>query len=221
MNKQQKTTLITLSAISLALGAGYLLWITTKKIVPKNKLKSIADKDVAFWKDKSETNASASNELLKYWKVVGKNFTEQNMQSTSFHKTWPWSAAYISSVVKRWINSESFSYSPSHSMYVIQAREAKRKNDKSSTYWAYGPNEMKAEVGDIIVLKRGQDVTLESIRPGVPLHGDIVVEVTKDKVYVQGGNLSNKVKRFYYPSTNGYINKGPEIVAHLKIRKYD
>jgi len=165
----------------------------------KNKLKKQANKDLNIWKGKTETNKDVSSELVKYWKLAGLNFSESQMRSSSVHSTYPWSSAYIGHLVKA-SGVKSFNPKKTHSGYVVESKDNRTNNVKKS-YWAYKPLEgKKVEVGDIVIKGRaGSQPNLDTINSSVLSHGDIVVDFERDNgtlyAIVQGGNVSNTVKR--------------------------
>lgn len=217
LSKKQIVYISVASVISVFLGLAVAVYISRRNV---SKLQNILDKDRSFWKGKKETDPEVSETLLDYWKSAGKNFFVQNMQSSNFQSSWPWSAAYISNVVQRWTNDDPrFRYSAAHNRFVIQAREYKKANDPNAIYYAYENGEKEVEPGDIIVRQRGGATTLESINTSTPLHTDIVYSVDKKngKVILQGGNLSNSVVRFAYPYKDKKIQNN-NVIAHLKLQ---
>jgi hypothetical protein len=218
MTKEQKITLGIATAISVFLGGALFVYYQLKS-GPKRRLRKLANEDIVFWKGKKETNPEVGPVLQTYWKQVGLNYSLSQLQSSDFQQGNPWSAAYISSLIKRWSGSNQFRYSASHSNYVIQARQAKLQSDKKAMYWAFEMGQLPVEIGDILIRNRGSNATLSTITSGTLLHGDIVVEKKDSQIFLQGGNLSNSVQRYAMP-----VDKDGKIygtfIAHLKLMNY-
>lgn len=224
MNKEEKKIIVAAGLISIFLLVFVVAWILIKRMRNKEIVKLIdnADSDLKFWSDKTETNPSASQTLIDYWKTVGTNFSPAQMQSTSVHSTYPWSSAYISNLVLR-SGFENFKPSATHAGYVLDAK-SNRKNNVKPAYWAYSPSERKkVELGDILVAPRGSNPTLENLTRSTPTHGDIVVgfEQKYGKIYAiaQGGNLGNKVKQRKFLLSSDRKLTGNTHFAHLKYEK--
>jgi hypothetical protein len=189
----------------------------------KGRLKHIAKKDLRKWKGKTETDPSRSSDLVSYWKLVGKDFSNKQMQQSSTHSSYPWSAVYIDHLVIK-SGYKNFNPKTTHSGYVVDAK--KNRNDKlKDSYWAYKPNELKdVEIGDILVKGRaGTNPNLDTINSGVLSHGDIVVDlinINNQKYAVtQGGNVSNSVKQTKVALTDNNRLLNPIHFAQLKYIK--
>lgn len=189
----------------------------------KGRLKHIAKKDLKKWEDKKETDPSMSDELVGYWKAVGKTFSEKDMQKSSIHSSYPWSGVYISHLVKK-SGYKNFVPRSFHSDYVVDAKK-NRANKLKKSYWAYKPSEKKeVEIGDIIVKGRsGSNPSLDTISGGVKSHGDIVVNLTTENgqkyAVTQGGNVSNTVKQTKVKLTDNNRLLNPVHFAQLKYEK--
>jgi hypothetical protein len=223
MTKGEKQVIIGLTVtISFALLATYLSYIIVKRIVFKERYKLVreAKQDIDFWQDKTELNPKVSDRLIDYWKTVGTKFTKSQMQSGSTHSTYPWSAAYVSDLIKR-AGYKNFKPSATHVGYVIAAKN-NRKNKLKNSFWAYAPSEQKeVEIGDILVKGRsGSKPTLENVTPGMPSHGDVVIDIIKEngKKYAiaVGGNVGDKVKTTKINLTSKERLMNSNIFAHLK-----
>lgn len=189
----------------------------------KGRLKHIARKDLKHWEGKTETNPKMSSDLVDYWKLVGINFTKEQMQQSSTHSSYPWSAVYISHLVDK-AGYKNFKPKPTHSGYVVDAKN-NRANKLKNSYWAYKPSELqKVEIGDILIQGRaGTRPNLDTINSGVLSHGDIVVDFSKlngqNYAIVQGGNISNSVKQRKVPLTDTFKLSNPVHFAQLKYEK--
>lgn len=119
----------------------------------------------------------------------------------------PWSAAFISWVMRTAGAGDRFIYSPQHSVYIYRAiRDLLRKRTEAG-YWCYRLNEWKPRPGDIVCWARQAGVDYDHQNGGdYRGHCDIVVEVGQDAVDVIGGNVGDSVtKRPLALNTAGFL----------------
>lgn len=224
MTKKEKQVIVVVSLITMVLTAIVIVIILVRRIRNKERYSLIinAESDQLLWEGKKELDASVSKFLVKIWKTVGVNFSEKQMQSSDTHNTYPWSAAYISSLLIR--SGYNFKGRTTHAAYTIDAKNA-RKDQLKNRYWAYKPSEQKpVDIGDIFVVNRGGNYNLDTLVQGVPTHGDVVIYFKKkdgkNYAVVQGGNVSNTVTTKSIELTeNKTIPKNSSIFAHLKYVK--
>jgi hypothetical protein len=129
--------------------------------------------------------------------------------------TTRWSAAFVSYTVNtaahRMGLRDLLRGSAAHMRYTWQAYRD-RTGQRTERYWAYPPDQVPPEPGDIIVKARGRGVgatwndVISSTYQGRQTHGDIVVAVTNMTATVIGGNVGNSVRQRSYPLTNGLVN---------------
>ncbi|MFT4304602.1 MAG: DUF2272 domain-containing protein, partial [Candidatus Woesearchaeota archaeon] len=126
-------------------------------------------------------NQEGASEFLKnYWAAAGVNYDD--------FKTQPWSAAFISYITFRQLQS------PMHSTYINQVYNRENNN------WEFkSPDYLTSfSVGDIVCEPReDSNPTIEMIRnsESYKSHCDIVVEINENSIQVIGGNLGNSVKK--------------------------
>lgn len=205
MTSKEKKILAISLAISVFVAGAVLAYFLAKKMLNKEKYALIlnAKADLVAWAGHNELSKVVSSILVTYWKAAGVNFKESQMQSASTHSTYPWSAAYISSLVLR-SGFKNFKGATTHAKYVLEAKDHRDEKLKPA-YWAYAPIEgKKVEIGDILVKGRsGSNPTLQNLTASTQTHGDIVVDyqTVKGKKYAvtQGGNVSNTVKTTLVP----------------------
>ncbi|MER9891867.1 DUF2272 domain-containing protein [Mesorhizobium sp. M0119] len=137
-----------------------------------------------------------------YWK---EGTSTQGVDGTS--AGWPWSAAFISWVVKQAGASDRFRYSTKHSVYISQAIRDRISNRVEAGYWCERLNEYQPTIGDIVCWGREPDVDYDHQKEGAyDGHCDVVVDVTPESVWIIGGNIGNSVtKRPIRRSPNGYL----------------
>lgn len=189
---------------------------------PKAKLKRTAKKDMNQWNGKVETDPAMSKVLQSYWAPTGINFTPEQMQSASVQDSYPWSSAYIGHLATK-SGFKNFTPVKAHSYYTVQSI-TNRKNNLKKSFWGYKAAELKpVEIGDILVKNRsGNNYSMDTIFPGALTHGDMVVDIAKrNGAYVailQGGNVSNTVKRTTIPLSNQRTLLNNEYFGHLKYK---
>ena len=158
----------------------------------------IAEQEAARWKDGAirELDPEIRTVLQDYWKTgPGLSFTAAQIGSKAFQASHPWSAAFISSVMRKAGAGKAFKYAASHSVY-ISAAKANRIADNANPFKAYRLNELAPRVGDLICRSRaGSGATYDNIHPGMETHCDIVTAVKPGALTVIGGNVDNSVKR--------------------------
>lgn len=112
--------------------------------------------------------------------------------------TWwasvPWSAAFISWVMRKAGAGSAFVYSAGHSYYTYAAKQNRLVNN-DNPFKAYRVTEAVPRPGDLVCKSRaGSGATYDTIRPGMSTHCDIVVGVQPGQIATIGGNVSNSVK---------------------------
>jgi hypothetical protein len=127
----------------------------------------------------------------------------------------PWSAAFISWVMKTSGANDRFRYSTQHSVYIYQAIRDLLRNNTAAGFWCWRLNELKPKIGDIVCWSRQAGIDYDNQSAGeYKGHCDIVVEVLSDRVNVVGGNVGNSVTRRPLPLNDfGFLRPvtiGPE-----------
>jgi hypothetical protein len=160
-----------------------------------------------------EWNQSIRPILQSYWLTgTGRRYSEPGWWSKH-----PWSAAFISWIMKKAGAGDAFRYAGAHALY-IKAAKGNRLANNNNPFKAYRINEIKPQVGDLVCKRRaGSGANYENIRPGHKTHCDIVTEVHPNGLTTIGGNVRNSVSKTPV-STNadGYINQ-PGYFAVIRI----
>lgn len=163
-----------------------------------SNLKSVAESEYKFWKENGfvETSAGAKERLRKYWE-------EGTGNKWNGDTTTPWSAAFISYVMKKGGAGSDWKYSPAHADY-IKATIKNRKENNSNPFKAYKPNEVKLAIGDLVGAPRGKtkDVTYDNAlnyknsagQPRFESHTDLVVNIKNGYAETLGGNVGIGLK---------------------------
>ena len=202
MNKKTTYGLLTLAV--LGVGAYFLLRKRKKISKFRQRLVDNAKKELDIWDGYVEMDAEVQDRWSKYWEdCCGDAFTDTEYNDPAIHDQYPWSAAFVSSVVKDSGAGDTFNYNQSHASYLVYAIE-NRKNYLDEPFKAYRTDEVEPEVGDIVCKNRGggnaaydEESAQEgehAVQIGDILHCDIITYVGWWEVDAIGGNLSNTVK---------------------------
>jgi hypothetical protein len=119
----------------------------------------------------------------------------------------PWSAAFISWVMKTAGAGDRFRYSAQHSVYIFQAIRDRLRAREAAGYWAWRLNELKPSIGDIVCWSRTSGIDYDHQNNGdYPGHCDLIVDVSGSEVQVIGGNVGDSVtKRPLALNSAGFI----------------
>ena len=193
----------TKAAIAAALGSGPA---PTPLPMPSGSALSdaivrIAEHEYRRWHPASgnlkETDSAAVPILQQYYREgVNQTVTAAQLQNTTWQNGHPWSAVFVSWVMRTAGAGVTFAYSPAHQGYIRAARNNRLNGVTSSPFWAYRASEVAPQVGDIICAERlNSGATYDNI--GDPqlraTHGDIVTEVRPGSLRVIGGNVRQNV----------------------------
>ena len=119
----------------------------------------------------------------------------------------PWSAAFISWIMRKSGTGTRFRYSTQHSVYVDQAIRDKKDGRAAAGFWGWRLNECRPSVGDLVCWSRESGVDYDHQKGGnYKGHCDIVVEIGLEELWVIGGNVGNSVTRRPLPlNSEGYL----------------
>ncbi|HEV7713038.1 MAG TPA: phage tail tip lysozyme [Asanoa sp.] len=144
-----------------------------------------------------ETDAAAAPVLGKYYRVgVGATVPEAQLRSAGFQAKNPWSAVFISYVLRTAGAGPAFAYSRAHQTYVRAARRNRLEGRTGNPFWAYRVEEIAPRVGDLVCAARsGSGATYDNIGDGQirATHCDVVTEVESGRIRVIGGNVDQSV----------------------------
>ena len=188
--------------------------------VLRQKAVQIANQELARWGNGAikETDPRTRRVLQDYWKIgAGVSYGEDQLGNPAFQSGHPWSAAFISWVMKTAGAGNAFKYSASHSVYTRAAKDNRVANN-NNPFKAYRIAELAPQVGDLICKSRaGSGATYDNIRPGMTTHCDIVTEVRPRSIAAVGGNVSNSVaQKTVRTDPNGRIIE-PNYFAVIRI----
>lgn len=125
----------------------------------------------------------------------------------------PWSAAFISFVMAEAEAGDAFSYSSSHSTYIVRALREAAKKKSTAKFIARRHKQYSPKVGDLIACERQKkidpnfDTYIDFVAEGkFEAHCDIVTEVHEKSVVTIGGNVSSSVMEKRWPlDKDGHI----------------
>jgi hypothetical protein len=162
-----------------------------------------------------ETDSAAITTLKQYWRFTGLAPKEEQLKDSLWQDSHPWSAVFISWVMKQAGVGDQFSYSINHAKYIVRARENARPGKGKKFFSAYDICDSRStwpEPGDLICMNRdGNNFSLVSLQPTDISHCDIVVGTDRAArtITTIGGNLRNTVsKRIIYLDEWGFIDRG-------------
>jgi len=145
----------------------------------------------------TETSAAASPILRDYYRTgVGTTVTDAQMRSSSYQAGHPWSAVFISWVMRTAGAGPAFHYSAAHQAYVRAARTNRLRRDTSNPFWAFRATEVAPQIGDMVCASRSDSgATYDNIGDAAyrATHCDIVTEVQPGRIRVIGGNVNQTV----------------------------
>jgi hypothetical protein len=180
----------------------------------------IANQELARWGNGAikETDPRVRRVLQDYWKTgTGNNFSEAQVGNPAFQNAHPWSAAFISWVMRTAGAGNAFRYSSAHATYTKWAKDNRLANN-AHPFKAYRTTELAPQVGDVVCKRReGSGATYDNIQPGMKTHCDIVTAVRPGAFTTVGGNVNNAVaQKMLRTDANGFITD-PEYFAVLRI----
>lgn len=152
------------------------------------------------------------DDLEKYWKTVGRSYKSMKYE--------PWSAAFISYVMKQGGLGDNFKYSAMHSTYITDSIENKKEN--KGMVKGYKPEEVELKEGYLVCYPRVSGISYNS-KGSYAAHCDIVTEInrTKREAVTIGGNVSNSVSKTIVPITrDGKINMDKSRLNYIAVLKY-
>lgn len=161
---------------------------------------SIAQAEWAFWNagKYQERDPEVTPRMKDYWLAVGKKTTTAQIQSELWQNGNkakniygnPWSAAFISWVMKEAGAGNSFSYHAAHAGYIVAAK--RNTDNNAERFWAFQAQSTSPQVGDIVCFPRENGVTYANIEVRMRTHGDLVVAKNGNSITVIGGNTSDR-----------------------------
>ena len=156
-----------------------------------------------------------------YWQRVGVFWkVGVNLPLTGKDTDEPWSAAFISYVMRQAGAGERFLYSEWHAHYIQRAMKAREEQDANYGFWGYRLSERPPQVGDLVCYARQDGVDFDHLPTVFKSHSDLVVAVRPREIDVIGGNVEDSVTlKVLATDERGYlIDKHNRWIAVLENR---
>lgn len=181
----------------------------------KGKIVQLANQEFDRWQQGriQEGDSRIRKVLEDYWRTGVKWLPTE----PSWWKSVPWSAAFISWIMRKAGAGSAFKYSAAHAVYTAEAKN-NRLAGSSNPFKAYRISEVAPQPGDLVCKSRaGSGATYDNIRSGMATHCDIVTAAQPGRLTTIGGNVSNSVSRTYVDTDgSGRITK-PGYFAVIKV----
>jgi hypothetical protein len=201
----------------LYFGIGTLIGVSVfvlvmRKILVKYRVVRLAKKEWIGWGKSTidingkqtkaggfEANDGYSQRVAKYWKEG----TNLNYDGTN--REQPWSATFISWIMKKGGAGNKFEYNASHSNYILDSVENRKNGKLNAPFVAYKINEVAPKLGDMVCYSRQVNVNYDT-KGSYKSHCDIVVSKSNSKIEVIGGNVNQSVTKKILPiDSNGLL----------------
>ncbi|HEX2535212.1 MAG TPA: DUF2272 domain-containing protein, partial [Chitinophagaceae bacterium] len=172
----------------------------------------------------NETDPAMTQRLQEYWAAVGLTVTAAQLQNSAWQEDHPWSAAFISWVMRQAGAGTAFTYASAHMRYVHAGKQNAEQRAVDNPFWTCAVTNALPEPGDLICRNRGNSrFTYDTIQSSGTSHCDLVTEVdyANNRMTVIGGNKSQTVNREIIRLTaSGLVDTSAhgEIFAILKFR---
>lgn len=182
---------------------------------------------IRFDKGEGDEKAAPYYEYVgEMWRSIGEHYDGRSVDSNG--RDIPWSAAFISFVVRKSGSRYSkFKFAAGHSVFSNDAIQARILGRIDRPFWGYRVTEVRPEIGDVIHRNRsGNSFSFDYAENHSQFvsHSDIVVEVTSNVVRVIGGNIGDTVSSYgaaiqeYELDPMGMIAPDQKVIAILKNR---
>ncbi|WP_405639599.1 DUF2272 domain-containing protein [Streptomyces sp. NBC_00019] len=170
------------------------------------RIAQFAEQERSRWGNgtRVETEPAMTATLQDYYRTgVGITVAASDLQSSAWQGGHPWSAVFISWVMRQAGAGSDFAYSTAHREYVSAAKRNAETANTANPFWTYAVEKIVPEVGDLVCADRDSGggcggVTYATIDNGTAwsTHCDVVTAVdrTGRTLTAVGGNVSQSVK---------------------------
>jgi len=164
---------------------------------------------------RNERNSGVTARMQNYWRSVGWNPSASQIRSRSWQYNNPWSAAFVSYVMKQAGAGSQFRYHPAHWVYIADAK--RNVGNRNETFWAFDARTVNPKVGDLVCKARaGSGLNFSNVQRGGKSHCDIVTEVHARHIVIIGGNVGNTVKKQTVSlKSNGRLNSSHFAIVRI------
>jgi Uncharacterized protein conserved in bacteria (DUF2272) len=129
-----------------------------------------------------------------FWDRVGVYWKEgTNTNLNGLNTDEPWSATFISYIMRNAGLGNQFYYSIAHRDYINRAIIAKQNQDTTKLFWGHKISQYTPKIGDLVCYARQNDLSYENRPEGYASHSDIVIDIVGKELLVIGGNVKDSV----------------------------
>ncbi len=157
-----------------------------------------------WWESQDASSVTA------YW--TGKHDANGSVFPVSQDSHYPWSAAFISYIMRIAGAGDRFPYAPAHAVYINAAKAQADAGGGPLVVTAQRPDQYAPQAGDIICLGRGGSRALtydELPTTSFPGHCDFVIAADPGQLTVLGGNVDDSVTEKHIPITQAGMLSDP------------
>lgn len=144
---------------------------------------------------------------VPFFRFVGEMWQALGSDLDGKDKDAPWSAAFISFVVRK-ANYQGFRFAAAHSSYIHDAIVKRQQGVDDAPFSGFRLNEHRLELGDLVCQWRKIPQTFDSaaIQDWFKSHCDVVVELKDTFVRAIGGNVKESVlMKRYSRNLEGFL----------------
>ncbi len=146
-----------------------------------------------------ETSDQGVQILRHYYRTGVGERRGDRLSSPVWHSQHPWSAVFISWIMKNAGAREFFRYSRGHHYYIAAAKRNRMNRTVGNPFWTYRVSEIAPKPGDLVCNERaGSGVTYDNVHDVSVFrssHSDIVTAVQPNRLIVVGGNTGQRFPR--------------------------
>jgi Uncharacterized protein conserved in bacteria (DUF2272)/Fungal chitosanase of glycosyl hydrolase group 75 len=192
------------------------------------KIQEIASQELKSFDGHKENEEGFWQKIVKYWKEGVGRFDVDTSSEVSSNMN-PWSAAFVSYVMKKAGAKDSFPYSSAHYTYITHAIRNKKDENLNAPFVGYKITEYSPQIGDLVCAPRSRDTDSVNYDNALTYlnssgekffssHCDIVVAIGNNMIDVIGGNVSNSVTKSVLNTDKGklLINSGRKWITVIK-----
>ena len=164
-------------------------------------------------------NGEDANSITASW--TGKHDANGSVFSASQDSRYPWSAAFISYIMRIAGAGDRFPYAAAHATYINAAKAQSEAGGGGLIVTAERPDRYAPQPGDLICLGRGNSraLTYDDLpTASFPGHCDIVVAASGSELSVIGGNVDDTVTEKHIPTSPGGMLVDPATGAVVDTR---
>ena len=165
----------------------------------------IAEGERGSWGGRKES--AEWRRVVIYWREgVGRTDIDTQQEVVNI----PWSAAFVSYVMRKAGAGNQFVYSGAHYDYIVDAIKKRKDGKTTAPFVGYRLSETAPLLGDLVCASRGKNagrVTFDNALTygRFESHCDIVVAKRATAIDVIGGNVSDSVTRATITLVNGRV----------------